>query len=249
MNRLPREPLISEWRASGAYLPSAASKNGLVAEARLFLQSLADYGSIAQASIDLIGLRLPQRSRTTRVLIMRVIKARLIRWNPPAWVLEDLIAASRLDDDRRLRALLLLHHARQEILLYDTVQRLVMPHWQQSEIQLSRDTVLAFLTQLAVHHPEIAAWSYETRLKIAGNLLTTLRDYGLLAGRHIKHIVEPSVDHTAVRHLARLLRAEGVPEDRVADHPDWAIWLILSDRVRTRVAIAEAEIGAAYGSA
>jgi hypothetical protein len=242
MSTLNAEPLIRTWRASGAYLPSAASKNGLVAETRLFLQSLAALGSVTEARADLMNQRLPQRSRETRTLIMRSITARLTNWNPPVWVFEDLIEATGLDDDHRLRSLLLLHHARQDTLVYDTVQRLVVVRWQQSEIQLSRDTVLSFLGELATQHPEVGLWSYETRIKIAGNLLTTLRDYGLLVGKQRKQIVEPAVDHAAVRHLARLLREEGLADAQLADHPDWKLWLMLPDRVRTRLYAAKAEI-------
>ncbi len=238
----PAEPLIREWRATGAYLPSAASKNGLVAETRLFLQAWHVSRSTEQARADLISQRLAQRSRATRVLIMRAIMARLAHWNPPEWVLEDLIIASSLDDDHRLRSLLLLHHARQETLLYDTVQRLIVPRWQRSEIQLGRDAVLAFLGELALQHPEVESWSYETRIKIAGNLLTTLRDYGLLSGKRNKQIVEPAVDDIGVRHLARLLREEGLAEDRLADHPDWKLWLIQPERACARLRAADAGI-------
>lgn len=228
--------LLREWRAAGPYLPTAASKNGLIPETRLFLQAYSRSNSVPQARADLIDRLLPQRSRETRALIARSIQARLTRWNPPAWVLDDLVTASRLDDGSRLRSLLLLHHARQETLLYDTVQHLIVPRWQRGEIRMSRDEALAFLTEIAGHHPEVAAWSYETRVKIAGNVLTTLRDYGLLAGTQVKQIVEPAVDDSAVRHLARLLREEGVAEPRLADHSDWRLWLMLPERVRSRLA-------------
>jgi hypothetical protein len=75
-------------------------------------------GYSAQARDELIDRLMPQRSRTTRAVIARNILARLTRWNPPAWVLDDLVLASRQEDLSSLRSLLLLHHARQETLLY-----------------------------------------------------------------------------------------------------------------------------------
>ncbi len=227
--------VLCTWRASGPYLPTAASKNGLIAETRMFLHAYAAAGSVAQARTELVERRLHQRSRATRSVIVRNVQARLTRWSPPTWVLDDLVQASQQEDLRTLRTLLLLHHARQETLLYDVVQELVVPHWQRGEPQIIRDDVLAWLTERAARHPEIASWSYTTRVKIAGNLLTTLRDYGLLVGKQIRQIVEPVVDAPAFDHLARLLAEEGIPATRLTDHPDWRLWLMPPERVRSQL--------------
>jgi len=244
----PAEPILCAWRATGPYLPTAASKNGLIAETRLFLQEYGASHSIQQSRDELIDRLLPQRSRTTRAVIARNILARLTRWNPPAWVLDDLVLASQQEDLSRLRSLLLLHHARQETLLYDVVQQLIMPRWQAGELHVGRDDALAFLSEAVTRQPEIGLWSYETRVKIAGNLLTTLRDYGLLAGTQTKRIVEPVIDQQAVGHLIRLLGEEGIPEVRIAEHSDWRIWLILSDRVQPYLMTKEGRLGN-YGTA
>jgi hypothetical protein len=233
------EPIIREWRATGPYLPTAASKNGLVAETRLFLQAYAATLSIQQARDDLVNRILPQRSRTTRAVIARNILARLTRWNPPTWVLDDLVSASRQERPNRLQALLLLHHARQETLLYDIAQQLIAPHWQSGELQVSRDDALGFLAEAVTREPEVGSWSYETRVKVAGNLLTTLRDYGLLSGKQTKRIVEPIVDRWTAQHLVRLLREEGIAETRLAEHADWRLWLMPPDRAKAYLTTAE----------
>ncbi len=229
----PAEPILCAWRATGPYLATAASKNGLIAETRLFLQAYGTSHSIQQARDDLINNLLAQRSRTTRAVIARNILARLTRWNPPTWVLDDLVLASQQEDLSRLRSLLLLHHARQETLLYDVVQQLIMPRWQGGELQVGRDDALAFLAEAVTRQPEVGSWSYETRVKIAGNMLTTLRDYGVLAGKQTKRIVEPAIDQWLAQHVIRLLREEGIPETRLADHTDWRLWLMVSDRVKS----------------
>lgn len=233
------EPILREWRATGPYLPTAASKNGLIAETRLFLQVYDATHSIQQARDDLVNRILPQRSRTTRAVIVRNILARLTRWNPPGWVLDDLVKASHQEDISQLQALLLLHHARQETLLYDIVQQLIVPRWQSGELKVSRDDALGFLSEAVAREPEVGSWSYETRVKIAGNLLTTLRDYGLLNGKQTKWIVEPIVDPLTAQHLVRLLREEGISETRLAEHADWRLWLMSPDRVKTYLTTAE----------
>ncbi|MDP9312055.1 MAG: DUF1819 family protein [Chloroflexota bacterium] len=197
----------------------------------MFLQAYSETGSVDDARALLVNGRLPQRSRVTRSLIVRIIHNRLMKWNPPVWVLDDLAAASQQTDATAFRALLLVHYARQETLVYDAVQHIIGVGWERGDLHIRRDDVQRFLDTMLPTHPEIAGWSYETRVKLAGNLLTTLRDYGLLIGNAVKRVVEPTIDERAVGHLWRLLEEEGVPEQRIAAHPDWRIWLLSPARV------------------
>lgn len=233
---MPVDQVFRQWRASGPYGAASASKNGLVSETRLFLQSFGQTGALKDARTALLQGGLPQRSRITRSLILRTIQSRLTRWNPPEWVLRDLVAASEQVDVGLLRTLLLLHYARQEPLAYDAVHHVIVPRWQTGDLQVRRDDIQAFLDRKTAQHQEILTWSYETRTKVAGNVLTTLRDYGLLVGGAVKRIVEPAVDGQAVQHLERLLEEEGIAPLRIAEHPDWGIWLMPPERVERLLA-------------
>jgi hypothetical protein len=135
-----------------------------------------------------------------------------------------------------LQAALLVHVVRQDALLYDFVQRDIVPRWERGDHVLIRADMQRFLDQALGDHPEIDDWSHETREKLAGNMLSILRDYGLLRGREKKQIVEPVVPLPVVAHLIRLLREEGVAEEVLADHPDWSIWLWNQRRARQAIA-------------
>ncbi len=230
-DQLTPDGVLRQWRDVGPYHAASASKNGLVQETRLFLQAYVETGSLADARAALVNSALPQRSRVTRRLIVRTIQSRLTRWNPPEWVLTDLVTASHHVDLGVLRTLLLLHYARQETFAYDAIQHIIVPRWHSGDLRVRRDDVQAFLDRMVAQHPEIATWSYETRTKLSGNFLTTLRDYGLLTGSAVKQIVEPIVDGRVVAHLWRLLEEEGIPTQRIGDHPDWRIWLLPKERV------------------
>lgn len=232
------------WRAVGLYTANNASKNGLLEETRLVLFASDRLGERAAARRELLDGGLPQRSRATRETIVRVIGDRLAAWHPPAWVGADLVASARCMDPRDLSLLLLLYAARQDALLYDLAQQVIWPRWRDGIATISRADVQRFLDSALPDHPEIDRWSVATREKLAGNLLTILRDYGLLQGQQghaTKRIVEPVVSPWATGHLARLLRAEGIPDAEVAVHPDWRLWLLDADRVRTLVARATEE--------
>ena len=224
------------WRAAGAYLPTNASKTGLVEETRAFLLALARLKSIRAAREALVDGELPQRARETRQTIVKLIQQRLTRWSPPAWVYDDLIAFAQDHSQPSLQAALLLHVARQDALLYALVLREIGARWERGDHVLIRADVQRFLDQALPEHLEIDAWSRETREKLAGNMLSILRDYGLLRGNQQKQIVEPLIPAPVVTHLIHLLRAEGVAEEALAEHPDWAIWLWDSTRARQAVA-------------
>jgi hypothetical protein len=213
------------WRASGPYLLRLASKTSLIEETRQFLFAYARLRDMEATRQALVNGGLPQRSRATRVTIVEIVKIRLTRWRPPAWVLDDLITFAQDGHQAELQAALLLHTARQDNLLYDIVQQVVVPHWFAGEREIIRADVQRFLDEVQSMHPEVTGWSHSTREKLSGNALTTLRDFGLLHGKASKQIVEPIVPPAVVLHLIRLLQAEGVPSEQIAGHPDWQLWL------------------------
>lgn len=224
------------WRASGMYLPNNSSKAGLLEETRTFLLAYGRLGNVDAARQVLLNGELSQRSRVTRANILRTLQERLTRWRPPAWVLNDLAAAAEYPDRIALKAELLLHVPRQDCLLYDFVHEYIVPRWRGGELELARSDAQRFLDQQESAHPEITSWGHQTREKLTGNMLTILRDYGLLRGKARKRLVEPIVPAEAVRHLVGLLRDEGIAEAEIPRHPDWQLWLWDSDRVHKAIA-------------
>jgi hypothetical protein len=217
----------TNWRATGSYLLRLASKTSLIEETRQFLLDYSRVRDIEATRQALVNGGLPQRSRATRVTIVEIVQIRLTRWHPPAWVLDDLIAFAQDGHQTDLQAALLLHTARQDNLFYDIIQQIIAPRWFAGERDLVRADVQRFLDSLQSTHPEVAGWSHSTRQKLSSNVLTTLRDFGLLQvqGKVSKQIVEPIVPPTVVQHLVRLLQAEGIPPEQIAHHPDWQLWL------------------------
>jgi hypothetical protein len=213
------------WRASGSYLLRLASKTSLLEESRQFLQAYGRLRSIEAARRELVNGGLPQRSRATRATILEIVQIRLTRWHPPAWVLDDLVAFAQDGHQAELQTALLLHTARQDNLLYDIIQQVVVPRWREGERELIRADIQRFLDEAQSVHPEVAGWSHSTRERLSSHALAAMRDFGLLQGKASKHIAEPIVPFPVVQHLIRLLREEGISEEHLAHHPDWQLWL------------------------
>ena len=116
-------PQETRWRAAGPYLPTLASKAALLEETRLFLVTYGQTNDLEATIQTLLNSTLAQRSRETRMTIIDVIRSRLTRWNPPDWVLQDLVAFANEASLDALRAALLLHVPRQDRVLYDFVRK------------------------------------------------------------------------------------------------------------------------------
>lgn len=213
------------WRASGAYVSTLSSKSTLIDETKIFLRVFAQTGDPIRTCRALIDGELPHSSRETRSAIVDRIRIRLVSWHPPAWVLQDLLSFAEDTQSDAFVVALLLHIVRQDVMIYEFVQQVLVPRWYEGSHEMIRSDVQSFLDQALPEHPEVSHWSYSTREKISRNLLTVLRDCTLLKGSVKKHIVLPVVPQPVAYHLIRLLQAEGVPAAQLAAHPDWRLWL------------------------
>ncbi len=237
---MPTSKEATRWRATGSYVPTLSSKTSLLEETRQFLLTYARLGDLKATRQALVNGGLPQRSHATRNTIVRIIQLRLTRWNPPAWVLDDLISFAQDGHQPELQAALLLHSARQDVLLYDIIQHIVVSHWFAGDHKLITSDVQRFLDDMQALHPEVARWSHSTRVRLSRHALAALRDFGLLQGKVSKRIVEPIVPPSVVQHLIHLLQAEGIQPEQLAQHPDWQLWLW--DAAQAQKAIEDMEL-------
>lgn len=226
---------MTRWRADGSFTSMLASKAGLLAETRLYLQLYGQSQDASVATAEMVDVRLTQPSRATRATIMTHIRHRVATWGPPDWVMTDLVAFADDADESCLKAALLHHAARQDALLYDFVRRVVWAKWVEGDVTIKRTDAARFLDAVGVGHPEVDRWSHETRRRVAGGLLSILHDYGLLRGGATRTIVEPEVPEPVATHLVRLLLAEGIAGSDISAHPDWSLWLWDERRARAAV--------------
>ena len=179
----------------------------------------------------LTGSLLPQRSRNTRRHIWTAINRRYLSLLPN-WAVNDLAVSARdFPNNRSLISLIYLHFCLRDRLTYDFVTRVVWRHWLQNRLNISREDVLSFLDEAAGEHPQIRVWSTSSRLKLAGNVLTALRDFGLLGGVQRKLIIKPDLPVATVEHLVRLEATEGLKGVEVLQSSDWKLFLRTENEV------------------
>ncbi len=203
------------------------SKGALVTEAHAVLRSMASGTPVENLrQICLAGSILRQRTRETRRHIWDLLHWRLFIWRPPPWVLADLAEAARGDStDPRFVGLLYLHYARRDRLTFEFVTEKLWALWKSRSLEVSRNDVMDFLASSEAQNPRVRKWRESTRKKLAGNVLSALRDFGLLKGVQRKLIQQPLLPLEVVLHLCRLLHGEGLRGHAVLEARDWRLFL------------------------
>ncbi len=232
---IPRNGPVAERSAGEPDLgrdkspPSArnSSKGALLSEAFAVFHAVSEGVRVDKLRVAALETRLfRQTARETRRRIWDSIHWRYFAWNPPRWVISDLSSAATTEPhDPRIQDLLYLHYARRDRLTFEFVTDFLFARWHQRQPAVCRDDVLDFLASHHGHEPAIRTWSDSTRKKLAGNVLSALRDFGLLTGVQRKVLQRPVVPLEVVLHLCRLLHAEGLRGRTLMEAPDWRLFL------------------------
>lgn len=228
-------------RDEGALSARNSSKGALVAEAHAVFRALdarKPVATVREACLE--GKILRQRSRATRRRIWQALFWRFFAWNPPRWVLDDLAQASRQGPTSpRFTGLLLVHYARRDRFTFDFVTGKLWYLRKGAVKDMRRSAVLDFLEDA---DKTVFRWHETTRKKLAGNVLSALRDLGLLAGVQRKRIQRPVVPPEVALHLCRLLSCEGLRGRALLEAADWRLFLWdLDDTARALAQVAQRE--------
>ncbi|MCP4039864.1 MAG: DUF1819 family protein, partial [bacterium] len=137
------------------------------------------------------------------------------------------LAEAALGDvtDRAFVGLAYLHHVRRDRLTFDFVTDRLWARFHSKAPAVSRDDVLDFLANYESHDEVIKKWRESTRKKLAGNVLSALRDFGLLTGVQRKSLQSPVVPPSVTLHLCRLLDGEGLRGRALLQAKDWRLFL------------------------
>lgn len=95
-------------------------------------------------------------------------------------------------------------------LVADLGTELLYPLLRRAPAEIRIADVLAFIERAGRSHPEVKAWSDETRLAVAQKYTASIRDFGLARGTLRKTTLRPALYGAPMRLLVRALRFAGV---------------------------------------
>lgn len=240
----PVDEMVLE-RDLGAPSARTSSKGALIAETHAVFRAFRQGMSVtALKEACLRGSVLRHSARHTRARIWDAINWRFFSWEPPAWILKDLreAALETARPSQRFTGLVYLHYARRDRLTFDFVTDRIFQDWRRGVRGVRREEVWRFAIER--YGGEIVGRFREsTQKKIAGNVLSALRDFGVLSGVQRKMIEQPRLDLAVALHLCRLLYEEGLRGRELTEAADWRLFLLPPHEV-TKVLAALAGSGA-----
>lgn len=230
----PSPPAI---RDVGPYSTRNTAKGALLTEVGQVVAALARGMTVDQVrDAVLSGSLLTQRSVNSRKGIWDRIHYRYLTHRLD-WVMSSLIDAFKNGAHApEFISLLYLHYALRDRLTYDFVTEVLWHTGYQTRPLVARNAVLDLLDAKAPNHLEIARWRESSRVKLAGNMLSALRDFGVLEGIQRKFLVRPALPLSTAAHLLRILTAEGNRGRQVLEDSTWRLFLLSEQEVAATLA-------------
>jgi hypothetical protein len=215
---------MTVFRDTGPYSARNSSKGALIPEAGKVIESLRSGLSLDELRARALdGDLFPQRARATRKRIWALLHYRYL--SQPNWVLSALQSAyGEGAHSQELVSLLYLHYALRDRLTHDFVTQILWDRWVNQQLSVSREDLLFLLDQTSEAQPQIQRWTESTRIKLAGSILTALRDFGVLEGRQKKTLVQPTLPLSTAEHILRILTAEGLRGSEVLRDSSWRLF-------------------------
>jgi len=169
------------------------------------------------------GTLFTQRALLSRKRFWYMLQTRY--FDLPEWVLHEIVEAYRYGPhSQEFISLLYLHYALSDHFTFDFITEDLWEKWLRQQFDVSREDVLKKLDESAESEPQIKSWTEATRIKLAGIILSSLRDFGVLEGKQKKRLVRPVIPQKTTEHILHVLTAEGIKGSDVLADPIWRLF-------------------------
>ena len=215
------------------YSSTLSSKGALLNETLVVLRQIAQGHSPDEVRAmimdrDLLG----KMTVRTREAVWENIHARYLSDGDHAHVLARMVVHA---PDRQTERLVLFYElCRSSPILRDTTIYCVYPRYAAGYSGIDKTDIQGYFDDIATDHPELTVWSPQTRDKVASNILTILRDFGLLEGSQRKQFSRLYVPLPAFVYVLYRLAGDGlVTPQELLKVEDWRLFFLESADVVT----------------
>jgi hypothetical protein len=165
----------------------------------------------------------------TRESIWADIHTRYFSDNPRLPLIAQYILSIK---DKNAQKLILFYELCQSSsILYDVTIYCVYPRYLAGFSKIGSEIIMQYMDHISEDHPEIESWSNSTKKKLARNLLTVLRDFGLLIGKNNKEFHRVFVPMTVFSYILHYLLNNNVTSPHaIIKADDWK--LLFLDKVQ-----------------
>ncbi|MFL5626704.1 MAG: BrxA family protein [Ktedonobacteraceae bacterium] len=125
-----------------------------------------------------------------------------------------------------LDRILYFHAAQADTLLHDIVTEVLSRFHSVGKIDVAPEDIRAGITQWIAEGRMISAWSENTLVRATRELLSTLRDFGILQGAVNKRLAPIYLPVEAFAYLAFYLQQRQPSGERLLDDPEWQLFFL-----------------------
>lgn len=163
------------------YSSTLSGKGALLDETLAVLREIDHGHSIDDAKTKVMDHELlAKTTMRTRKGVWDSIHVRYLADADNAQILARMVVHA---PDRQTQRLVLFYElCRSSPILRDTTIYYVYPRYAGGYSRIDKTDINAYSDDIAPEHPELMEWSPQTRDKVVSNVLTILRDFGLLQG-------------------------------------------------------------------
>lgn len=208
------------------YSSVLSGKSSLIEETLAVLRQIDQGHGPAQVKTmvieqDLLG----KMTRSTRESVWDHIHARYLSDESHARVLAHMVLHA---PDRQTEKLALFYEfCCSNLLLRDVTTECVYPRYAAGYTGIDKAIIQRYFDEVSEAHPELTEWSPQTRGKVVSNILTILRDFGLLRGTQRKQFSRLYVPLPAFVYVLYRLAEDGITVPRqVFDASDWRLFFL-----------------------
>lgn len=219
-------------RDVGDFSARNTSKGALIDESARVFAAIASGTSVDEVhEQSLCGTLLNQRSFINRRRIWTSIQQRYLIPEMP-WITDLLAEKCSLGaHSAEFTSLLYFLYSLRDRLTFEFVTTVLWPKGYRAQPAVSREDVLDLLASATKQQPQIDRWSESTRIKLAGSILTALRDFGVLKGKQKKFLIQPPLPLSTAEAILRILISEGRRGRQVLEDPTWRLFFLTEAEV------------------
>jgi len=156
--------------------------------------------------------------------ILTIFRQRYLNSAPVAKALVTLVQGGFPNE--ALDRILYFHSAQSDALLHDIVTEVLTHFHSVGKIEVTPEDIRAAITQWIAEGRMISAWSENTLVRATRELLSTLRDFGILQGAVNKRLAPIYLPVEAFAYLAFYLQQRQPSGERLLEDPEWQLFFL-----------------------
>ena len=219
------------------YSSRNSSKGALLAEANILFSYLTRNNSLTSARHAVIQDNIfAKKTYQTKKNCWAMLHSRYFPNKKDVWRIHPIISLFQTQAPETMKRWVLYYHfVTSDLFSYEATVELVYDLYCRGITNIAPRDVHEFLDLKAASHPEVNAWSPQTRRSLVNHYLSAIRDFGILEGKVRKRIHRPTIEENLFLYIVTYLRDCGKNPKAILASNDFRLFLLSQGDVEARL--------------